>query len=293
MDHPAPSIIDPLKSPHKQTFIILHGRGSSGNDFGPFLLHTPIVEHEESHQNGLASCFPHARFVFPTAVRRRAALYRRALNRQWFDHWKLDPPGTDREQLQVEGLHETTLYLHSLLRDEIALVPGGAPNVVFGGLSQGCAASLVSLLLWEQEPLAAYFGMCGWLPFAKTLSDLSDVDLQDEKEVKDDEADFDPFGRDGQDEDPGPIGWLRDELKIPQTSPVTKKPIEFGMPLFFRHGIEDDVVSVVLGRGAHRCVTKLGFNASLSEYSQLGHWYSEDMLRDMVAFIREKTQWKE
>lgn len=200
MDFPKPLIIEPLQLPHQQTFILLHGRGSSGHKFGPILLETSIAppeplpptntrNHQVINRNTatlslqtnsdstspstgnltLATAFPNARFVFPTAARRRATIYKRAYTHQWFDNWKLDPPATYREDLQIDGLRETVAYLHEVLREEINLVPGGARNIVFGGLSQGCAAALVSFLLWEGDKLGAAVGMCGWLPFADRM----------------------------------------------------------------------------------------------------------------------------
>ena len=43
---------------------------------------------------------------------------------------------------------------------------------MLGGLSQGCATSLISLLLWDGPPLKATFGMCGWLPYRSRLEEI-------------------------------------------------------------------------------------------------------------------------
>ncbi|KAJ7243729.1 Alpha/Beta hydrolase protein [Mycena rebaudengoi] len=301
MDYPDSLIVPPLSPPHLQTFIILHGRGSSSDKFGSVLLETPVTQQDASQADKpqlatLAACFPHARFVFPTAARRRATVYRRALTRQWFDNWKLDPPATDREELQIPGLCETTIYLHDLLRTEIAAVPGGASNVVLGGLSQGCAASLVSLLLWEGEPLAAWFGMCGWLPFAASLTEMCVADGKggEGESVKDGDV-FNPFERESESEDEheepadAAISWLKEELQIPQGFTSKEAPKSKETPLLLGHGVEDDKVSVVLGRSAHRCVSELGYDARWRQYESLGHWYSGEMLRDLAAFLHEKT----
>lgn len=92
---------EPIQLPHKQTFILLHGRGSTGDTFGPVLLETPIGPPKQhtppattQPTSTLRTLFPHARFVFPTAARRRATIYRRAYTHQWFNNWKLDPPAT-------------------------------------------------------------------------------------------------------------------------------------------------------------------------------------------------------
>lgn len=43
MDYPKPLVIEPLRLLHEQTFILLHGRGSSGNKIGSVLLKTDIA----------------------------------------------------------------------------------------------------------------------------------------------------------------------------------------------------------------------------------------------------------
>ncbi|KAH8756345.1 Alpha/Beta hydrolase protein, partial [Diaporthe sp. PMI_573] len=302
-DYPDPLVFEPLQLPHRQTFILLHGRGSWAEKFGPELLRARI-ETSQPDQSGSSKCetmtlqtaFPHARFVFPTAARRRATIYKRALTHQWFDSWKLDPPATEREELQIEGLRETTLYLHQLLRSEIAVVPGGAENVVLGGLSQGCAASLVALLLWEGENLGAVVGMCGWLPFTKSL--MTEVRGEEEEHNDVDELGFNPFTVDACDTDnldhktadtpaQKAIGWLREQLDLPalkvssDTLPVQK------IPIFLAHGAQDEKVSIQLGRRAAECLENLGAGVCWKEYEELGHWYSPEMLKDLLHFLLE------
>lgn len=322
MDYPDPLVVPPRTLPHKQTFILLHGRGSSGAKFGPPLLDSPILASSEPASSAavaadatlsLRSAFPHARFVFPTAARRRATVYRRAYTHQWFDNWKLDPPATDREELQVPGLCETTAYLHGLLRAESAAVSGGAANVVFGGLSQGCAASLTAMLLWDGEPLGAVVGMCGWLPFAAGLMQQVSLVANPPSTTGDDSAEghsadfdgdaFDPFeredGDDGKGEDQAAmtsaparaVAWLKEEIQTPTADTNCAGSALGRTPVFLGHGKVDDRVSVTLGREAVDCLERLGFEVSWREYQSLGHWYSGHMLRDLVWFLREKKEW--
>lgn len=311
MDYPTPLIIGPLQLPHKQTFILLHGRGSSGPKFGPDLLETPIAPppplpttpNESSPPTltlnlTLPLAFPHARFVFPTAPLRRATIYHRARTRQWFDNWALvDPPATAREELQLDGLRETTAYLHKLLHEEIDRVPGGAGSVVLGGLSQGCAASLVATLLWEGERLGGVVGMCGWFPLAEGLLAVVGGVGGDEGV----EGGWDPFARDeGGEEDAGgvvepvvaAVDWLRDELQLESTASEDGTLVFQGIPVFLGHGVEDEIVNVVLGRRASECLGEMKREVSWKEYEGLGHWYSGDMLRDMVDFIGKETSWQ-
>lgn len=314
MDYPDPLVFEPLQLPHQHTFILLHGRGSWAEKFGPELLRTPIQSSQpglpdpstqessvvDTSQAGktaltLQTAFPHARFVFPTAARRRATIYKRSLTHQWFDNWKLDPPATEREELQIDGLRETALFLHQLLRSEIAIVPGGAKNVVLGGLSQGCAASLAALLLWEGEDLGAVIGMCGWLPFAESLMAeiLDDDNAHDDNE----ELGFDPFVADslGDEVDhasaDAPVqlatGWLREQLGLPSSHPSSETLPAQKIPIFMGHGEQDERVSIELGRRAAECLGELGAGVCWKEYDDLGHWYSSEMLKDMLHFLVE------
>ena len=318
MDYPDPLVFEPLQLPHRQTFILLHGRGSWAEKFGPELLRTRIQasqpdlsgssncetsvdEHTDALQAQKPSmtfqeAFPHARFVFPTAARRRATIYKRALTHQWFDSWKLDPPATEREELQIEGLRETTLYLHQLLRSEIAVVSGGAKNVVLGGLSQGCAASLVALLLWEGENLGAVVGMCGWLPFAKSL--MTEVQGEEEEHYDVDALGFNPFAVDACDADDldhktadtpaqKATRWLREQLDLPALKVSSDTLPLQNIPIFLGHGAQDEKVSIQLGRRAAECLDKLGAGVCWKEYDDLGHWYSPEMSKDLLHFLLE------
>lgn len=313
MDYPDPLIFEPLQLPHRQTFILLHGRGSWAEKFGPELLQTPIqssscdggktlvddskdTSEAQKPAMTLQAAFPHARFVFPTAARRRATIYKRSYTHQWFDNWKLDPPATEREELQIEGLHETTKYLHQLLRAEIAIVPGGARNVVFGGLSQGCAASLVASLLWEGEDLGAVVGMCGRLPFAERL--MAEIRGDESNRHDHGALDFDPFAVDACGDDESTTGatgtpaqravtWLREQLDLPALQlPSDLLPVH-RTPIFLGHGGQDEKVSIVLGRRASECLSELGASVCWKEYDDLGHWYSSEMLNDLLRFLQD------
>lgn len=298
MDFPPPFIIKHALLPHKQTFILLHGRGSTGEKFGSVLLETPIAPTEKKPST-LRTLFPHARFVFPTAAWRRATIYQRAYTHQWLNNWKLDPSATERDELQIDGLRETTVFLHDLLCAEINLLGGDARNVIFGGLSQGCAASLVAMLLWEGDKLGAWAGMCGWLPFAERL--IEEMQAED----KGGDGDFDPFARDeyddgehadvGLDDTPAgrAIAWLREELDFPSSAsgPASSPSIPplLDTPLFWGHGVQDNRVSILLGRRGWECLRVMGGQLSSVEYKALRHWYSPEMLRDLAMFLQHQA----
>lgn len=334
--NPPPLIIHPLHLPHKQTFILLHGRGSNAARFGPVLLTTPFPSPSPLSQTPsptanptqtLPTAFPHAKFIFPTAPYRRATIYKRTLITQWFDNWHLGSPPSSpsssstleitttttkptqrsrpakNDWMMIDGLRETTAYLHALIREEIALLrpsAGGARDIVLGGLSQGCAVSLVGAALWDGEEgsLGAVVGLCGWLPFVEGVMAAGSgcgggggsVDLF-ERGGKD-EGGLDSFERDGGEEVEegkgfGAVEVLREMLEW-ESAPRGLSMLE-GTPVFLGHGDEDDSVPLRLGRRSAECLGKMGLDVEWREYQGLGHWYSEEMLGDMVRFLKGRS----
>ena len=275
--YPDPLMIPPLAD-HHQTFIILHGRGSNGKEFGPPLLEMPI-----SSSKSLQSAFPNAKFVFPTASKCRAMLYKRSVIRQWFDNWSLQTPD-ERIGLQVDGLRETGSYIHSLIREAIDEI--GAGNVVLGGLSQGCAATLISLLTWDGEPIAAGFGMCGWLPFRKQMEEISCPSKLEQATTGRDDLFETSEGDAIEDLASQSASFLFEELEFSKKEPSMSFQ---QIPLFLGHGVHDEKVSIELGRDAASCLKTMGMKLQWSEYEGLAHWYSSEMLGDLVNFLRKAT----
>ena len=313
--YPEVLVRQPLSGSHRQTFILLHGRGSSAAKFGPDLLATRIPDFAN-----LPDAFPHAKFIFPNASKRRARIFKRTPIHQWFDYWSLETP-EKWEELQIDGLRETSEYIHGLVKNEVELV--GADNVVLGGLSQGCAASLVALLLWDGEPLAGVVGMCGWLPYRKMMENAfvkEKVDAnagEDEdgdifsRSCDEDEEDEDESSRGGNNETGGSLaakGTVREslpllkaveclceELEVSGGPTIAPQPSELKVrqiPLFLGHGTSDEKVPIGLGRLAARCLKSMNFDVHWEEYPDLGHWYSEAMLRDIIVFLQTHTAWK-
>lgn len=317
----------PLSGTHLQTIILMHGRGSTAMKFGPELLATSIPDFIN-----LAHAFPCAKFIFPTASKRRARIYKRTPIHQWFDNWSLETPEKWQE-FQNEGLRETSGLIHGLLEKEVKVV--GARNVVLGGLSQGCAASLVAMLLWQGEALAAGVGMCGWLPYRKMMEDIvreeegegtvsgdgdegDDIIFQRGSDDEDDEIVLAAKWRDKgrKSDDVGDhteataakptaetsstikaIDFLRQEIDFTRTAGDEADPRPASLklqktPIFLGHGTEDEKVSVHLGRSAASCLEAMNVDVQWKKYPGLGHWYSGDMLRDMIIFLRAHTGWE-
>ena len=282
-NYPEPLVVEPLEE-HKQTWIVLHGRGSNARKFGPEFLATQIPSFQS-----LPLAFPKAKFVFPTASFRRAAIYKRSRICQWFDNWSLQRP-SEREELQREGLRQTAKFIHDLLRREIAIV--GAKNIILGGLSQGCAAALISLLLWDGEPLGALFGMCGWLPYQNYLRDIVLSTSLIHDAIGTDDSPFEQATSEHTPDSPikQAITYLHEELDF---LPINRSFAYQQTPVLLGHGAEDEKVPLLLGQEAHQCLGVLHGCLSrvgtpiLREYTGLGHWYSGAMLRDIASFVLE------
>ncbi|CRG91735.1 hypothetical protein PISL3812_08787 [Talaromyces islandicus] len=172
--YPTPLTIPPLHTQHTHTFIILHGRGSNAERFGRELLDSA----------NLAQRLPTVKFVFPTARKRRSTVLKKIPINQWFDNYSLEDPN-ERTDLQVDGLMETAEFLRELISQEARVFENqtgesGCRKIVLGGLSQGCAAAIFTLLggLGErgEERVGAFFGMSGWLPFERRLGDILGLD---------------------------------------------------------------------------------------------------------------------
>lgn len=284
---------------HKHTIIILHGRGSTAQKFAePLLQHSvsslaPLAASSTKYSTATQESFrehlPYAKFVFPTAPLRRAVAFNRSLTHQWFDTWSVAQPEL-KSHLQIQGLRETTEYLHELLRAEIDAV--GPENVVLMGLSQGCAASIVATMLWRGKPFAAVVGMCGYLPFCE---DMCDHFQKAEIENIDDQADLFERSSEKAGEETrigAAINWLHEELQVRRdgildagSPPITSTPV------FMGHGVDDDKVPVEHGKLAANFLRNMGIEVTWKECEHLGHWYSEDMLRDMVHFLQGLKGW--
>ncbi|KAH7125197.1 phospholipase/carboxylesterase family protein-like protein [Dendryphion nanum] len=299
-DYPAPLIVPPTSGSHKNTIIILHGRGSTADIFSSPLLTHPVTLHSPSKDQSSStfqSFFPYTKFVFPTASRRRAVHYNRSFTHQWFDMYPLDTFDSEHKQnVQMKGLKESTEYLHRLLTEETHLV--GGQNVILMGLSQGCATSLLSAILWEGENLAAVVGICGWLPLRR---DMLEFTAQEDEELL---SDDDLFERDddGQNENRKTrysqvVEWLREEMDLSSSCGHKERATESlsmqRTPVFLGHGSEDEKVPLALGKLAAEALSVMEIAATFQDYEGLGHWYSANMLRDIINFIKEVEGWDE
>ncbi|KAH7076708.1 phospholipase/carboxylesterase family protein-like protein [Paraphoma chrysanthemicola] len=288
----SPPLVFPPSGLHKTTLIVLHGRGSTAEKLAkPLLTHqvSPLLKSPPLNQipKTFHDHLPTTKFIFPTAQLRRAMSFNRSLIHQWFDTFSLSEPGR-KQHLQIPGLHDTTAYLHELLKAEIELV--GAENVILMGLSQGCAASMIAIMLWDGEPLRGFVGMCGWLPFREDMQELlGDEELG--REVQTGEEVDGLFGRDDGDGAAGTkleqvVQWLREELHpVGSSDTIHVHPPLGAIPVFMGHGTKDEKIPCAYGKLAAGFLRNVKVDVEWHEYEGLGHWYSADMLRDIIQFL--------
>ncbi|KAJ5746374.1 hypothetical protein N7520_011556 [Penicillium odoratum] len=156
------------RSLHTHTAILLHGRGSDGPEFAEELFSSVT-----SQGRNLPDSLPNFRWVFPSSGERWSARFEGDMP-SWFDAYSLTDIG-EKQELQVDGLRESVLYILELLDREIEQVGGDPRRVYLGGISQGMATTLWTLFCAPgrfQGPLGGILGFCGSLPFAGQVEDL-------------------------------------------------------------------------------------------------------------------------
>ncbi|KAF2119024.1 phospholipase/carboxylesterase family protein-like protein [Lophiotrema nucula] len=293
----SPLIVRPLCEPHKTTFIVLHGRGSNAEKFsGPLLSHPVTVSSSASLDNQpqpFQKLFPHTKFIFPTASLRRATAFNRSIIHQWYDilpspssiAQALPPSHPDR--VERDGLRESVLHLHSLIEHEVEELDGDAGRLVVMGLSQGCATMLAGCMNWNGPKLGAVVGMCGWLPMREGMADAIAL-----HELQDQEADMFDRGSDGgikKTKVDIAVEYMCDELGIERREEQNNSGWK-DTPVFLGHGTDDEKVLCRLGQEAAEFLRGIDVDAIFRSYEGLGHWYSSNMLCDIMEFIKSRAE---
>ncbi|KAF2973013.1 hypothetical protein GQX73_g528 [Xylaria multiplex] len=280
-------IVEP-RSKHSHTIILLHGLSSNGEKFGREFLETG----KTSAGRTLLDLLPGARFIFPTAKRRRSSAFGRRKLTQWFDIARLQDPSYGK-QTQLQGLAESAVEIRELIRREMEVAGVPSANIILGGISQGCAMSL-SVLLSLEYPLGGYFGMCGYLPFQQ--------DIENAINASDDGKDEDNLFAASDDEDSQPIDLVltasnfeRDLLYMdtPRDVATDRNQTASSTPIFLGHGDADEKKPYELGEAAASTMRAAGYSVEWKLYHGLGHWYRiPDEIDDIVEFIRNEVGWE-
>lgn len=279
MQFPEPHMQAP-RSEHTHSAILLHGRGSDGPEFAEELF-----SYVTSQGKNLSESLPNFRWVFPTSGERWSARFQEDMP-SWFDAYSLEDIGA-KQELQVDGLRESVLYMIDLLDREIQLVGGDPRRVYIGGISQGMATALWTLFCAPgrfQGPLGGFLGFCGWLPYAGQAEDLI-------KGFSSNSAGSDVPGKQRQ-----ASQMFLNVIASPDTPPVNES-IDLSVlstKVFLSHGSDDNWVPVELGRQAARVLQGLNLRTECHEFTGAdgdGHWIAEpEGFDQIVTFIQKQVE---
>ncbi|KAF4457189.1 hypothetical protein F53441_833 [Fusarium austroafricanum] len=260
-------IIEPVKA-HTHTAILLHGRGSNGQEFAQELF----GETKLSDQTSLAEKLPSWRWVFPSSPELWSTAFQEEMP-AWFEAHSLTDIAA-RQDLQIPGIKESIIYIKTIVNKEIENLDGDSTKVVLGGISQGGAVGMWTFLCLNHpdKQLGAFFGTNTWLPFASNIERHfhQGQSLAAPNEGEHDESDV----------------FVADMLKESLAQP---REAFLQTPIFLGHGTDDAYVDVQLGRQAQHVLTGIGFAVEWKEYlgAELeGHWIkSPEEVDDLLEFF--------
>lgn len=196
------------------------------------------------------------------------------------------------QQQQMNGLRESVEYVLGILDKEIARLHGRAENVVLGGIGQGAAVALWTLLCLPPRlslvtgassgRIGGFVGHGCWLPFAEEVEGFFDLGEKGEEgsgskvlefvesRLADTKTSLLQYDRGGGDAAAHPL---------------------LSTPVFLGHGVDDTHVDVRLGRKASDVLKNIGFRTvQLKVYAgaaEGGHWLKEPKEMDDIANFLE------
>lgn len=250
---------------HTHTAIILHGRGSSGTEFAKDLFTTRLSSANEN----LPSRFPGWRWVFPSSRMLWSTAFEEDMP-AWFEAHSLTDI-TARQDLQIPGISESVEYIIGIMDEEVDRLGGAAKNVVLGGISQGAAVGLWTLLCRPSSThrIGGFIGVSCWLPFATDIENFLGKTARAERKASSADS-----------QSPEALGFVLRMMSATKESLDLHQGVHplFSTPVFLGHGIDDAYVDVILGNQARRALTEMGLAVRWKEYSgadEEGHWPKE------------------
>ncbi|VUC35602.1 unnamed protein product [Clonostachys rosea] len=266
-----PTYIHKPQTEHTHTVILLHGRGSSGEDFAEELFEGRLSDQSKT----LPEKFPSCKWVFPSSPEVWNPVFQEDIS-AWFEAHSLTDVDA-RQDLQIPGIKQSVEYILTLLGQEIDALGGRAERVFLGGISLGGAVGMWTLLcLWNSpvpRRIGGFFAVSTWLPFCKNISRIFDKGGSFRPELPSDGSESDAFVE----------TMLSSAIGMAQDSSLPS------IPVFLGHGSDDAYVDVNLGRQARDLFLKLGFEVIWKEYEgaeQEGHWLKcPEEIDDISSFL--------
>ncbi|KAK1635615.1 Alpha/Beta hydrolase protein [Colletotrichum phormii] len=246
--------IDPVEGHgHTHTVIILHGRGSNGEEFADEFLECEVSEdlarilailaHPDDgpeQPNNPLDDTP-ARPPPPRTLRALFPTFK----------WSTENPNVYPE-LQEPGLCKSIDYINECINEEADYV--SFDNIFLGGISQGFAA-VVATHLHRCGSFAGLFGYASW-----AYPGLAPFEV--------------PAGLSG-----GNGNWK-----------IKCRDADYQMahtPIFLAHALNDEVVPVKNGRALYRALRNIGMTeVEWHEYQYGGNWFTEpEGIDHLVSFL--------
>ena len=305
-NYPAPYIVEPT-SPHTHTAILLHGRGSNGRDFGSFFLEASVMstDKDSPYSRPLNAIYPSMKWVFPSSSLRRLARFNRVKLFSWFDVWSVQDPSL-RTETQIEGLVQSSQYIRNLIYEEVQLLKeasGGEESaekrLVLGGLSQGCAISLATLLSLDYA-LGGWVGMSGWMPMRGMFKEAveADVHVGEDVSISQNDAEQEISAAEGltgaHNVVPATksLNAFRQEVLSISALHASGPPAVLETPAFYGHGSADEKVPCKLGNELVGSLRDFKMNVKHQIYEGLGHWIqAPEEINDMILVFTKMGAW--
>ncbi|ORY12321.1 Alpha/Beta hydrolase protein [Clohesyomyces aquaticus] len=277
MPYPQPYILGPQPgNNHTHTVILFHGRSSTAKEFASDLISLQATERGQ----GLVSCFPTFRWVFPDAGQQWCTAFKDKRS-AWFDTFSLNDL-SKRQDLQVAGLRDALGLAKDIIKNEVDCLGGHSRRVVIGGFSQGAATALWSLFTGVAAStcgaLGGFISLSGWMPF--TAEATNAVALSGSSTGS-------------------PCSRINDLSTVfldilgvePLVSAEAIHEMVQAMPVFLGHGSDDELINVSNCHALSLIFHALQADVEVHVYEGAerdGHWIKEpEELGDVVRFIQK------
>lgn len=259
---PAPHVIPPLGE-HTHSIILLHGRGSDGEEFADDLM-AALLSSGASFKEYFRNRLPSVKWIFPNAISTYNQQFQENMT-QWFEAPSLTDTDA-QEYRQVPGLRAAVKHIHTIIDAEIQA--GITPDqILLGGISQGFATA-AHVMLSSAHRFAGFLGMSGWLPLRKPLSACYLPRRQASTQIPEN---------------------VRKMYSVTYDIPATTSCETLKTPVLITHSKDDDVIASELGRVAGTTLHGLGMQVEQIEYEEGGHWIAEPQgLDDVREFVEAR-----